>query len=56
MHPGFADPNIEVVWPGAEGQALFQELGLVLPHRFGPEFLNSQAPGRRTIPALVEEL
>ncbi len=35
----FADPDVEVVSHGVDGEPLVQTLGQLLPHSFGPEFL-----------------
>jgi cytidine deaminase len=35
----FADPQVEVVSHGVDGQPLRQTLAQLLPHSFGPEFL-----------------
>jgi cytidine deaminase len=35
----FADPDVEVISHGVDGQPLVQTLEQLLPHSFGPEFL-----------------
>ena len=35
----FADPDVEVISQGVDGEPLVQTLGQLLPHSFGPEFL-----------------
>lgn len=36
----FADPDTPIICLGVEGEPLFTTLGELLPHSFGPEFLN----------------
>jgi cytidine deaminase len=36
----FADPDVEIISHGVDGQALVQTLEQLLPHSFGPEYLS----------------